>query len=800
MASPFKVFRQHQKWVLAGLTVMAMIAFGVGDIVLRMTRGRSAEGGEVVVEINTGGLNQMAINRLLNHRRVANQFLSAAYRVSHPEFERQIAFFQSSPQLRMFMPQLEGQIRAIENRFGPATPQDVVFAHLHRFEARKMGLVVDDKQIETFIAQATEDKLSTDQFRKIVHGMQISPKDLYDVLRDELLSLYAFRMMVPVSPSSPEQYWKYFQQLHTRVKLEFTALPIKDFTGLVPDPSDAEIAKFFEAHKTTYESAGDGEYQPGFRQPHKARLHYLKADFSDAEEEAIRANPVTDKDVEDYYEKNKDKDSSLFTFEIPGADENSPLSPDFAPEKKSDEPASEKDSEKKDPESKDDADSKPKADAEKTEPKESKEESNNGCGAADEEEGRKDEKTDKPVAKDDDAKDEEKSEKPAAAKDRPDPPATPESPEEPGTGKDDTDAPKPPAKKYKPLDDELRGVIKDKIGRERGLAALKTKAEKAADALRNVGLEFSKGEFNLASPKKEDLPRLQEKSKAAFEKIGSEFGMEFGDTGLLNPRDMSELKGIGEAQEPGTNEFMAGGATTVVDVVFATKNETLCRVFIAEDQSTNDWYVYWKVEDAAAHIPQLADPGIREQVISQWKMQEAIPLAKKRGEELAEAIRKSKESMSEALGEQTVTGDKKSTQLAVRETQEFSWFTESTAPPTSMAPRQPTVQMGRPIGIHAAGDKLMHGVFDGLKKDEVGAVLNDDASIYYVVRVIDRRDASRDGFKDTPLFGFGSPYDQLAQFDQRSIRVEYDKQLEKKYAVKWKDSAALEQIQSGGDE
>ena len=47
-------------------------------------------------------------------------------------------------------------------------------------------------------------------------------------------------------------------------------------------------------------------------------------------------------------------------------------------------------------------------------------------------------------------------------------------------------------------------------------------------------------------------------------------------------------------------------------------------------------YICWKVQDVAVHVPKLEEPGIREQVVKAWKRIEALPLAKKRAEELAE--------------------------------------------------------------------------------------------------------------------------------------------------------------------
>ena len=68
--------------------------------------------------------------------------------------------------------------------------------------------------------------------------------------------------------------------------------------------------------------------------------------------------------------------------------------------------------------------------------------------------------------------------------------------------------------------------------------------------------------------------------------------------------------------------------------------------------------------------------------------------------------------------------------------------------------------------------------------------LNDDASVYYIVKVTSRRPADREGFKDAPLFS--SPYTQVAQIDFQDALREYNSRVGKAYAVKWNEVAAHE--------
>ena len=95
----------------------------------------------------------------------------------------------------------------------------------------------------------------------------------------------------------------------------------------------------------------------------------------------------------------------------------------------------------------------------------------------------------------------------------------------------------------------------------------------------------------------------------------------------------------------------------------------------------------------------------------------------------------------------------------------------------------------------------MQAVFNDLGEGDVGVALNGDASIYYVVKVISRRPADREAFKDVlTLFAQGSPYEFLAQLDQRMVALDSFERQQKKYAIKWHNLPGHEQMQMAGDE
>jgi hypothetical protein len=168
-----------------------------------------------------------------------------------------------------------------------------------------------------------------------------------------------------------------------------------------------------------------------------------------------------------------------------------------------------------------------------------------------------------------------------------------------------------------------------------------------------------------------------------------------------------------------------------------------------------------------------------------------LPLARKRAEELAEKARGggADKEMAESLKGETVTGDPKALAVTVNgPSPEFSFYEDSAAP-NPMGQQRSEVRLGNPIYVNSPGRKFMQVVFEKLGEGEVGPALNDDASVYYVVKVISRREARREDFKEAPLFDRTSPYAQVARFERQIAASEYSSRMGEKYAVKWNDTA-----------
>ncbi len=805
MQSPFKVFRKHQKIVLAGLTLMAMIGFGLGDVLTKMGRsGRSSQASKDVVETNIGNLSQMEMSQLVAQRALVHRFIVLAYIASHPELS--------------FMARQERFALGIiaQYGFGGDSRPDLLDAWLYRYEARRMGIAVSDEQIRNYIKSFTEAKfmpnspanrLSTEKFSSILEQLRLSPKELFDMLREELQGDIARNLKMPAYLPSPEKYWEYYQQLNTRQKIEVAALPVQDFTAVVSDPADKQVAALFEKHKFEKERAFAGTFTPGFRQPDKVKLHSLALSRNAVDDQVAASGPVTDKEIEEYYDRNKDIDRRFFEFEASPPDDTTPIDPPFAPEtgpvldgdsKKSSKEAPKKEDE---PSGTDDA-AKPQSDGDDAKNDGDADKKETECSStASEEDGAAEDK--EPEAAKSQASDERQATGNEGKNDAefvPDHPALPEGgDDETGGAAAKNGKTAPPKKKYKPLDDNLREQIRDSVINDRRKKFLKAEKDKAVEAFRDLGLKFSTSpDIKLTDPNPDELKVLQRRSEEELRKIAANLGMKFIETELVTREGLREVPGLGSALEFGWNESPRMEMTTVVDQAF--ENESLCRVFVSEalDETI---YISWKVQFSAAHVPTLDEAGIREQVVQAWKRVEALPLAKKRAEELAERARANKNDLEAGLKGQTVTGDAKGLSLFVRESDEFSFYRESFAPDPRQRQRA-SVQLGNPIVVTKPGRKFMQAVFDDIAEGEVGIALNDDGSVYYIVKVVSRRSADRAEFQQAvdKLFAPGSPYLEVAGYDVGATREEYGRMLAEKYAVRWNDLPARESSYQGFDD
>ncbi len=320
MASPFTVFRRNQKVLLAVTGILAMIAFVfIGPTCMQMggTVGRGDN--PPVVSWNYGSIHEGEMFNRMQMRRMLNRFL------------REAALLAGEPLPENYQ------------RFD-VSEQGVVNGMVLTQLGKDLGMVLSDDTVNMELAQWTGNRVRPGDLEQVIARLgqqRVSSQQIFEGLRQEFLAERVYQLWLagsgidPIlrrgefSLDPPAQRWENFLRLEQNIVAQVMAVPVAEFTDQVAEPTEAELREFFVRHRDREPLPGSPE--PGFRQPYRAKFQFFKADM---EAMVTAAMPqVTDEEIREYYEKNKD---TLFRAStLPALDEKT--EPAKGDETKSDE-------------------------------------------------------------------------------------------------------------------------------------------------------------------------------------------------------------------------------------------------------------------------------------------------------------------------------------------------------------------------------------------------------------------------------------------------------------------------------
>ncbi|MBN2022602.1 MAG: hypothetical protein JW809_07385 [Pirellulales bacterium] len=763
MASPFSIFRKHQKFMIATLCLLAMIAFVFLPMVVQSQQESQAAENPVVISTEKyGDLRESDVYALLVRRQRLFHCLSQA-------------MFEAGAT----GPQAEAILSGL---LGNQNEEAAVVSWLLALRAEEMGLVVDDQMISRLLYDLTDKRLVAQDFLNLYRRLEMSEKEVFDSLHDALLATNLQNMTyVGLTASTPAQRWEFYQRLNRKVNAEVLPVAVAGFTGEVPDPDDEELKAFFEKYKSDF--AVPGSPEPGFHVPKRVAFEYVKADYKKfADLEA-----VTREEIEEYYKEHREDYQNI---SLPGLDFDLPALPPTTTPLEPAEPKTENP----------DVSAPEKATPETAEPTPGDTSSAAGptlrLVSFQEPEAKSDEAT--PAQPTDEAKGDEKDEAskgettPAAeetkaaeapkedAKSEPPiqlpgplpelpgeapgtptvPPAAPAAAPSAPSAPAAPDAPKP---KYKPLEEvegEIRQILAGRKATERILSAIGPIESK----MREFRSARIRHEFDKAEGKDVKLPPLDLASLAAAA------GMTFHRVDLLDAEQVWETD-IGKSL---ILEFPADEPTgrvgrSFLETTFEGMPEFQPR--ISRDAQDN-LYLFWMTQRADERIPEFTDEGVREQVLAAWRMVQARKLAVQRAEELAEKARKSGQSLLTALGGQKG--------VEVFQTGPFTWMTTGTVP---LAQSRALPRISRVEHVEMAGRDFMRAVYD-LNVGGIGVALNAPRTVAYVIRLTETTPDEKvllQGFKaEDP-----SRYDTVALDDYREVFKAWRDQIERDAGLQW---------------
>lgn len=266
---------------------------------------------------------------------------------------------------------------------------------------------------------------------------------------------------------------------------------------------------------------------------------------------------------------------------------------------------------------------------------------------------------------------------------------------------------------YQPLDE-----VRDQIRRE--IASQKTSEQLVAlmDEIKTaLGKEFNEyfGAVLNAEAKGKERP-APPAALADLQAIAAKHGLEAGETGLESILELRSSP-VGESAEVDSDQSLLRA--------LVTGELEMYQPVLTRDLFANR-YVVMKTEDIPGKIPTLDE--IRGEVVRAWKLSKAAELAKKDAEAKAKLAQDKGGTLSEFFADDA--------KIAVVKTDPFSWYTGGAI--SRISGQQEPFRLSEPEGVVAAGPEFMQAVFD-LADGQVGAALNNDHTIAYVVRVADRQ-------------------------------------------------------------
>jgi hypothetical protein len=188
---------------------------------------------------------------------------------------------------------------------GGTTPDDLLDFLVWKNQADKLDITLTDEDLRKAVnAEADSDVLSGDSAKdneKIgtyLRGARfrtIEPKVVFDALRDEFRVRLAKEVLLGSAGSArsaagagmgggevpglgtPDEFWDYYKEQLTSLKVAFLKIPVKQFTeGVKAQPTQQELDDLYRRYKN--DEPNPERPTPGFKLPRKVKVQWVAAD------------------------------------------------------------------------------------------------------------------------------------------------------------------------------------------------------------------------------------------------------------------------------------------------------------------------------------------------------------------------------------------------------------------------------------------------------------------------------------------------------------------------------------------
>jgi len=770
MASPFKVFRKHQKGLIVFFGLAAMVAFVfLSGPILQNLLSTSVRNPVVVKTTKYGNLRSSELQTLLQQRAKVVRFL------------RQV-------QSAVVRAGGDGTISGtLASQLGRTDRETVVGTWLVVQHAKQLGLVVSDQAIKKFIRDVTENRVHASELKLILKKLSLRQRYFFELLRHELLALRMQKMFeYSVHGVTPAQRWDYFNRLERKATIEAAPVPVANFARDIEDPGDEVLKEFFEQYKERY--AHPNFPEPGFRRPRRIAVRYFKA-----ETEKFAASAVSEEEIRKRYEENKDLYDRMYQdVEAPPTEEK-PVEEE--PTQSEGEATEKGEGPSEDPSTPTDqtmTEGEEEAAAAENVEKTPAEPAEDATGEpAPEAEGDKSGETSSiksaspfvltSFAQEEPAETEPAEGEPAEAESESQPPAVDSGPAEDTAAEplQEPSAP-PPESPVKDQSDAAGTPAEGEPSAESDqpkdpLAGPMGKAIRNELANEKIGAIFGEiqaklRQFNAEQALHEADPNKPAPTKLDSDALARQHGLTTDQTRLVSQLGMMDFD-IGKSYVP------MGYQRSVPFLSFAFEESRALHEAMESYDAEGNRYLSWSVEKVPETIPEFTDAGVRQEVLDAWRMVKARDAAEKEAQRLRDEALASGKSLKEAFAGKP--------DLPVTATDPFSWMTYGSVP-TGVSRTPP--QLSEVKGVDVPGDEFMRAVFD-LDVGEIGVAMNQPKTVAYVVRMTEANPSETVLRTQFESDRWGT-YLTVGREEQRQLFLAWQEELRKGAGLEWVERAA----------
>ena len=547
--------------------------------------------------------------------------------------------------------------------------------------------------------------------------------DLFESLRTALVARNTLLLFqTGFSGDPPGWRWDFYKRLEQSATIKAFPVEVENLATSIEAPSESELRAYFEKFKNNLPSARSPN--PGFKEPHRVRYTSLMADQKEFEDEAEKT--ITEKDVKEFYETNKESRFRQSPPDAPLTQESAPSPTDDKSEVKAGKESGEGKTLKDSPE----APSQPEQSAKENAPKDSSEKKSkesrgqekDASQPLDSESSSTNHRTrvipvtfqvkEETEGTDSSAKD--ASQQPekapvtgAAIPDSVEPPPA-DNPAATKENKEPADSSEPEMT-FQPLE-EVAEQIRQEISRQRATETIDAIfSALAADVnayAEDRALWIARGKDGDKEPTPPDAMKIAEKQSLVA--VESDW---------LTVNEAADSGGIGSSFEfvPDPSSRFGIRQQRWLEVMFGDGTIPL-RPVTSRDAEGNR-YFSWKQDDQEERVPAFEEA--RDNVEKAWRIVEARPLALEQATSLVAKMNEKGfvESLSKAELEK------------VQDIGPFTWLTQGAAG-VNAAP-----VLSSPQGLAMPGNAMMQKVFATTEGKSV-AVFNEPKTICYVIGVL----------------------------------------------------------------